>query len=134
VTRLSITVDDEQVVRATQHAITTLEELITIASVITDEEAMAEGGAVTPKLGAPWEITGVGPTERQIVAPEWWAHFLAHGTRPHGPNNAQFLVFEVSGEMVFASFVSGVKATHFDERAVERAKSKVEQAIVRALG
>lgn len=85
-----------------------------------------EGGAIYPALGEPWDIEK-GLTQVRVHAPEdaWWAHFVAGGTKDHGPRAADRMVFTVDGETVAAEHVAGVPATGFDKRAISRTRSKM---------
>lgn len=107
--------------------------LVDLAAHEVSQRAESEGSGVASSLGEPWEVEGSGPWERHVQAPVWWAHFLAGGTADHGPVSSPALVFEVSGGWVRASFVKGIPAEPFDQRAVDRARSTVPALINRAL-
>jgi hypothetical protein len=130
---LSFTVDDDQVIHMLQHAASALDDVIRLVATQAEEDLRHEAGAAQSKLGAPWDIQGTGPTERHIEAPEWWAHFVAHGTRPHGPRSADVMLFEVDGETIGASFVQGTSATHFDEKALTKTRARVDDILRRVL-
>jgi len=130
---LTITVDDESVLRVLRQTEGALERVLTPIAQETARMAAEAGGAVTPKLGAPWEIEGEGSFERKVRAPEWWAHFLAGGTKDHGPRNSPALVFTLDGNTIRAGRVRGVTATHFDKKAIDRTRPRVAQIIARVL-
>lgn len=91
-----------------------------------------EGGAVKDGLGAKWKLSGSG-LERKVTAPVFWAHWLARGTRDHGPQRSPHMTFPVSDGFVSTDFVRGITATHFDEKAIERTEGHLEAIITRAL-
>lgn len=130
---LTITVDDDNVLRVLRHAESALGRVVGLAAKELASQAAQAGRAVTPKLGARWAIEGRGTRERQVRAPEWWAHFLAGGTKPHGPRRAPALVFAADGAFVRTDHVRGVTATHFDKKAVDRTKPRVAEIIARAI-
>lgn len=92
-----------------------------------------EGGKVSTRLGADWPISGDGPDERHVTAPEWWAHFLAGGTAPHGPRTQPRLAFSVDGQSVFAHYVRGLPPNPFDERAISRTSGRLDEIIGRVM-
>jgi hypothetical protein len=110
-----------------------LDQIVELAAKDLADAAAQEGGEHSKRLGADWPVSGTGPGERHVVAPEWWAHFVAGGTQAHGPARAQKLVFTVDGQQVRASRVSGTPATKFDERAVERSRSNLDDVVRRAI-
>jgi hypothetical protein len=67
------------------------------------------------------------------VAEQWWAHFLARGTRPHGPRRASRLRFVVRGEVVWALHVAGLPPDPFDERAAAAVRSRLDEVLRQAL-
>lgn len=87
-----------------------------------------EAESSSHRLGEPWPIEQVGE-DRRVYAPEFFAHFLARGTRDHGPRSGEFLVFEQDGQMVFARRVRGIPANPFGERAVERTEERLDAII-----
>lgn len=129
---LTIVVDDENVLRVLRNTADALEHVITPIAKDVAKEAREAGRAVTPKLGAEWHIDGRG-AERRVEAPEWWAHFLAGGTKDHGPRKAPLLRFSIDGNVIHATHVRGIAATHFDKKAVDRSKSHVTSIIEHAL-
>jgi len=114
----TITVDSDDFNRDMAAMLTAIPILIDRIADQLAEDLAQEGGSAASRLGAPWEISGTGPSERHVEAPEWWAHFIAGGTSGHGPVSAPQLVFDVGSGTVFAGFVSGIGATHFDEAAM----------------
>jgi hypothetical protein len=131
--RLSFTVEDEAVLASFRRVESGLHDVIVKLAEDLAHEAAMEAGHRSSRLGMPWEIQGTGSLERHVVAPEWWAHFLAGGTVAHGPTSADKLVFEVDGEVVFASFVSGIPGDHFDERAVGKTRGHVDDIMRRVI-
>lgn len=121
---LSFDVDDADFLHVLHETADDLDRLIAAIAddlrVVADEESASKG--VT------WQTDGA-----SIVAEQWWAHFPAHGTKAHGPRIADRLVFEVDGEVVFASFVKGVAPDGFDARAVEREASRVDDVMRRVV-
>jgi len=130
---LEFVVNDEQVISAFRNLEEGLTHLIVLAAEDLSESARLEAGHASHRLAAPWAIEGIGSTERRVVAPEWWAGFLAHGTQAHGPKKADHLVFTVDGEVVFADFVQGIPADPFDQRAVTRTASHVDEIMRRVI-
>lgn len=88
-----------------------------------------EASSASSRLGVAWPIEPGAGLDRKVVAPEFFAHFLARGTRDHGPKRASRLVFEMAGGFVFATHVAGVRPNPFGERAVERVESRLDQLI-----
>lgn len=130
---IQFVVDDDAFIRVMTGTGRVLVSVIDVAAIELAADVEEDAGQVSSRLGEGWEISGAGPTERTVTAPEFWAYFLAHGTGAHGPTSAEKLVFNVGGETVFADFVSGIPANPFDERAVETASSKLSALIDRAL-
>lgn len=126
---LTFVVEDEKVRHMLTNASHALDKLVERVAVGFEKEIRGTAGAVSDRLGAPWEITGMGPHERSVVAPEWWAHFLAHGTREHGPRTADRLVFQIDGSVISVASVRGTKATHFDLKAVDKMKGRVDDIL-----
>jgi len=130
---LSFTVDDSGLVRAFHAVEDAVGSVVQRIAEDFAEDVAADAGQRSTRLREPWEISGEGPTERHVVAPEWWAHLLAHGTAAHGPNSAPHLAFFVDGQAVFAKHVSGIAGDPFDERAAERTRSRVDDILERAI-
>jgi hypothetical protein len=126
---VTFVVENEQVLAMLARVETGLSRIVGLVAEALALDAASEAGQVSTRLGQPWPVSGTSPVERHVEAPEWWAHFLAGGTRSHGPTSAPQLAFEVDGNMVFASYVSGISADHFDERAVEQTKGRVDDII-----
>lgn len=127
---ISFTVIDEQVIATLLATEVGLAGLVAKAAEELSETVAEEASGVSSRLGAPWEVSGTSPFGATVTAPEFFAHFLARGTAPHGPDGAEFLTFEVGGDQIFASFVTGIAGDPFDERAVERTQLKLEEIIV----
>ena len=70
----------------------------------------------------------------RVVADQWFAHFLARGTAPHGPESARRLFFSIDGQMVSPAFVAGIPADPFHERAAEAESSRIDDILRRAIG
>lgn len=91
------------------------------------------GGQHASELGNDWGVDGVGSYERHISSPVWWAHFISGGTQSHGPRTASKLVFTIDGETIFADEVRGIPATHFDEQAIAKTRSHVDDIVRRLI-
>jgi hypothetical protein len=103
-------------------------------------EKLADMAYASAFFGAPWKTgklagsivkeMGDGEASIQALAPH--AMYVVKGTAPHEirPVNASVLAFEVSGKMVFTPLVRhpGTKPNPFMQRAVEDARSKVDEA------
>lgn len=134
---LAFTFEDE----ALLHSLGEIERIVRVnfatkAATLVKEYVEEEGGAVTPRLASGWRIYGYGDTyTRHVRASKsnWWAHFLAGGTRPHGPRSAPYLIFTIDGNTIHASSVRGVAATHFDQKAVDRARSRMGELLHEAI-
>lgn len=103
--------------------------LVRLVDYVADELAEEAAGEARPRsrrLGEPWEVEGSG-AERRVVAPEFFAHFLALGTRDHGPKRDASLVFQVDGMSVFAKRVRGIRADPFHERARKAVGDRVDR-------
>jgi hypothetical protein len=77
-------------------------------------------------------VKEIGDGEASIQALAPYAMYVVKGTAPHEirPINASVLAFEVGGKMVFTPLVHhpGTKPNPFMQRAVEEARSKVDEA------
>jgi hypothetical protein len=134
---ITFEVDDDLFVRVMHEASERVEDLVTAVAVDLARSLESEGGQILPKLGEGWDIKpSLSPWSRTVVAPDdaWWAHFIAHGTRDHGPRQADRLIFTVDGETVSAEQVRGITANPFDERAIARTRSHVDEILRRLLG
>jgi hypothetical protein len=76
-------------------------------------------------------VKEIGDGEASIQALAPYAVYVVEGTAPHEirPVNASVLAFEVAGRMVFTPLVRhpGTKPNPFMQRAVEDARSKVDE-------
>lgn len=130
---VTITADADEVLAYIRRAQGSLDRLVQEVAEEVAQEAAAEGGKVSSRLGAEWPVEGTGRERRTVEAPEWWAHFLAGGTRDHGPRNAPRLVFEVDGNIVSALHVRGIAADPFDKRAIEAVDHRVDDIMRRVM-
>lgn len=96
------------------------------------ETVGAEAGSASRRLNVPWPIEPAGE-DRRVYAPEFFAHFLARGTRDHGPRRADRLVFQVDGAWVSARHVAGVRANPFGERAVTSTEQRLDELVTAAI-
>lgn len=129
-------VDSDLMTRAMREATEDLEKLVTLVAHALGEELQHEGRSIAPALGEEWDVsTGVSPWSRTVSAPEdaWWAHFVARGTKEHGPRNAEKLLFTIDGEMIGAERVKGMAANPFDTRAIARTRSHVDEILRRLI-
>lgn len=110
-----------------------LEDFIRLAAYDLAEQLREEGGQHSSRLAEPWDISGTGPFERTVTAPDFFAHFLTGGTKAHGPRSSDRMLFEVDGDFVAAMYVSGIPATHFDETAIARTRARVDDIIRRLI-
>jgi HK97 gp10 family phage protein len=102
-------------------------------------EKLADIAYVAAFYGAPWKtgklagsiVKDVGDGEATIQALAPYAMYVVKGTAPHEirPMNASVLAFESGGGMVFTRLVRhpGTKPNPFMQRAVDEARSKVEE-------
>ena len=129
-------VDEDAMVRALHGAVDRVEQLVGRVAMELADNLKTEGGTIYPQLGETWNVDR-GPTQFQarVAAPEeaWWAHFVAGGTKEHGPRRAERMLFEVDGETVAATRVSGVPANPFHERAMARTRSRVDDILRRMI-
>jgi hypothetical protein len=132
---LSITIDDDELVRAVREAEDGIGDLVHEVAEQLVQDVQAEGAGVHAKLAHGWTIDDRGEFDAAVVAPPeaWWAHFVAGGTRSHGRSGGGRMVFNVDGQTVSAVFVSGVTANPFDERAVKRTESKIDEILGRLI-
>ena len=103
--------------------------------------AAVESRPASRRVSEAWHVADTRtPGERRVAvtAAAFFAHFLARGTRGHGPRNAPRLVFRVAGNWVSPAAVAGVAADPFHERAIvsvrERASSTLDGLIAQAYG
>lgn len=131
---LTITVDSEEVTVKLKRAMNALDNLVLNAARQLAVDAAREGGNVNPVLGDRWNVDR-GMFEAKVSAPEeaWWAHFIAGGTKQHGPRTAPRMVFELDGTIISATQVAGIPANPFDKRAVSRTRSRLDDIIRRML-
>ncbi|GBC86991.1 hypothetical protein HRbin12_00991 [bacterium HR12] len=126
---IQLIVEDEGVVRALREAEEGLRDLPERLTEMVAEAATEESRS----RGVTWRPR----TEPDLAAEteQWWAHFLARGTRPHGPRRAERLrLLLAGGEVGWAREVSGVRADPFHERAVARARSRLDELAREVLG
>lgn len=124
-TSITIRVDDDKVVAALRNVANGIDDVIERVAEELAETVADEARPASSRLGAPWQVGAEGDT-RHVIAPEWWAHFIAGGTADHGPSTAPRLAFSVDGTMVYARHVRGISADPFDKRAVARTESRVD--------
>ncbi|HXF71253.1 MAG TPA: hypothetical protein VNO79_01415 [Actinomycetota bacterium] len=124
-----LVVDDREVVRLLRRAEEGVRELPEKIARAVAEEATEESRS----RGITWRPR----TEPDLAAEaeQWWAHFLARGTRPHGPRRAPRLRLLLGGgEVGWAMEVAGVRADPFHERAISRARTRLEELAREVLG
>lgn len=129
---LSFVVEDDQVLAQLRRVAEGVPDLVKFLADDLADYAAAEARGASSRLGAPWQVTVVGEVGH-VVAPEWWAHFVAGGTRAHGPRKAEKLVFEVDGETVFADWVEGMPSDPFDKRAIAKTETHVDDIMKRII-
>lgn len=97
-----------------------------------------ESASASVRVAQSWEVQpGGSPDERRVVSDVFFAALLARGTRGHGPATAPAMVFTVNGDTVRASFVQGIPANPFHERAIastEAAADGIIEQLVAGLG
>jgi hypothetical protein len=132
---LTITIDDDELVRAIREVEGGIADLVHKVAEQLVQDVQAEGAGVHSKLAHGWTVDDSGNFDAAVRAPAdaWWAHFVAGGTRSHGRPGGGRMVFTVDGQTVSASFVSGVTANPFDERAVKRTESKIDEILRRLI-
>lgn len=130
---VTIRVDDDEVQALVHRVEGGLERLVEEVSQELADEAAREGGRASRRLGQRWPVSGSGGTIRHVEAPEWWAHFVAGGTRDHGPRHAERLTFDIDGRFISARSVRGVKADPFDERAISTTEHRVDDIVRRLI-
>lgn len=126
-------VDDDRVVAWLKETASNIDLVIEFVARDFAEAVAAEAGGVLSSLGADWSVEGSGPRERRVRAPEFYAHFFAGGTAAHGPRKAPYLVFNVAGSTVSASYVRGIDASHFDDAAALRTASHLDEILERII-
>lgn len=130
-TSITITIDDDLVQAHLVEIERDIDRLVGEVAKDLARESAIEGGRSARAIGDPWSVEGVGTVQRTVEAPVWWAHFVARGTRAHGPTRAPFLVFEIDGKTIRARQVSGMAADPFDVRAVRKTQSHVDDIVRR---
>ena len=106
-------------------------------------EKLADVAYASAFFGAPWKtgklagsiVNEIGDGEASIQALAPHAVYVEKGTRPHEirPVNASVLAFEIAGRMVFTPIIRhpGTKPNPFMQRAVEDARSKVDEVFAK---
>ena len=110
-------------------------------------ERLAEVAYAEAFFGAPWRtgnlarsiVKEIDEGEARIVALAPYAKFVIEGTAPHEirPANASCLAFKAAGgDMVFTKLVRhpGTKPNPFLQRAVDKAREKVEELFEEMIG
>lgn len=120
-------VDDREVVRMLRGAEEALEGLLERVAEMVEEEAEAESRS----RGVTWRVRR--SPDLAVEVEQWWAHFLARGTRAHGPVASQRLLLRVDGRWVSPVRVAGIATDPFHERAVQRARSRVDEVLAEAV-
>lgn len=126
-------IGDEDLVARLHVTAGALDHLIDLAAEELAKNIATEAASVSSRLGAPWDVIGFTGTDKKVVAPEFFAHFLAGGTVAHGPRVASRLMFAVDGTMVFAKQVSGIGPNPFDERAVAKTQGSLDSLVSRII-
>lgn len=127
-TQLVVEVDTGDVVRMLRRAEEGVGELPTRIAEVVAEEATAESRS----RGITWRPRA--SPDLAAEAEQWWAHFLARGTRAHGPARRERMRFFVGGETVWARWVSGLPADSFHERGAARAQRRLDELAREVLG
>lgn len=120
---VELVVDDADVLRMLRRAREELDSFDERLAEMVAEQATEESRS----RGITWRPR----TDPDVAAEaeQWWAHFLARGTQAHGPRRRSRMRFFQDGEAVWATWVSGVRADPFHERAVVRARSKLDELL-----
>jgi hypothetical protein len=129
-------VDSGELTRKMRHVDDAIERLVMTVSMELAEELESEGGQVAAPLGDNWNVErGVFSATVQAPSDAWWAHFLARGTRAHGPKSeSDRLVFTTADNgVVSADFVAGITANPFDDRALARTRGRVDDILRRLM-
>ncbi len=125
---LVLEVRSDEVVRMLRRAEEGLEDLRTRIAQVLAEEATAESAS----RGITWRPRT--SPDLAAEAEQWWAHFLARGTRAHGPARRERMRFFVDGRRVWARRVAGIPADPFHERGARRAASRLGELAREVLG
>lgn len=105
--------------------------LIDVAAEDLSRTVGSEASSSSRRLADAWPVETQGE-DRRVFAPEFFAHFLARGTREHGPTRADRMVFAVDGQTVWATRVAGVRPNPFGERAIVSTESRLDEIVTRA--
>lgn len=131
---VTIRVDDDEVLRLLRRVEGGLDRLVEEVAEELADEAAREGRSVSSRLGAKWPVSGTGDETRHVEAPEWWAHFIAGGTKDHGARSAPRLAFTIDSRFVTPTHVRGIAPNPFDERAIRTTEHRVDDIVRRLIG
>lgn len=127
-----MTVDEEELVRFVRVTEESLSRLAGEAARDLRDAVAGESASASRRVADSWTVGGTSQ-EPEVDSDVWFAHFLARGTRGHGPAEADRLVFRTGGQLVFAEFVSGIAPNAFRERAVGVTERRVDSILARSL-
>jgi hypothetical protein len=89
-----------------------------------------ESASASARVAASWEVEpGPSADERRVVSDVFFAAFLARGTKGHDAATASVMQFTVDGNFVRASFVAGIPANPFHERAIAATEAAADGII-----
>lgn len=130
---VTFTLNDQAFVLFMRENVDGLKRLVEMAAIDLGVQAQLEGSQIgAGRLGAQWPIEMHG-SYADVIAPEWWAHFVARGTADHGPRVADRLMFEVDGTFVAAQWVRGLAPNPFDMRAIAATESRLDATLAKVL-
>lgn len=118
---LEARVDEGDVIRLLHGGRDAIARLVDELAAETAVAAAAESAGASRRVAGSWHVApGDAPDERRVAVGNeaWFAHFLARGTRPHGPRRAERLHFQIDGTWISAQRVAGVRGDPFHERAM----------------
>lgn len=125
----SVTVDTSQIDALADRERQSLAKTVElIADVLMGELAKESGGAST-RVADGWQKERQGADGMLVNNAEFFAGWLARGTRGHGPTSAPRMTFAIDGGVVSTTYVAGIRADPFDERAVRTTESDASDLI-----
>ena len=120
-----VLIDDRQVREMLRRAPGVIPALINEAAKELQAHLERESAEASTRVSESWKINQAGQFTSTVSSDVFFAGWLARGTRPHGPASAPRMVFSIDGHGVSASFVQGIPADPFEERAIAKAQDRV---------
>ena len=133
-------VDSEEVRELVERAAQAVNEAVELMAQEVWGNIIEEAPVDEGRLAGSWQLRQDSNLEWAVHTDVMYALFVHEGTGIYGqtgqpitPVSAQVLRFEVSGDVVFATSVSGQEANPYADRALENARGRTEEFMAIAM-